>query len=76
MKHPYVASNRCGCARCVRERDRRRRQSQSNPWKAAAKRSKKRPSTRRTSRERIVKDETRGGVIDRGDDVDSPSGDW
>ncbi len=67
MKHPY--SNTCECHRCTRERTRREHQSATTPH-----------LTHRSSRPRLKTRRPVWGSQEwaetRGDDIDSPSGDY
>lgn len=70
MKHPYKPD--CPCTRCTRERARRNAQSRSDPLAAIVKRARRTRS--KGSRSPIVGSAEWAEM--RGDDIDSPSGDY
>lgn len=79
MKHPYKAD--CGCARCTKERARRTQQSSDDYAKfgSIGYSSRDRCLTRRSRRDWENRRPVWGSqewAETRGDDIDSPSGDY
>lgn len=70
MKHPYKAD--CECKRCTRERERRNAQSLSDPRAAIVKHARR----TRSQGSRSPVHGSQEWAETRGDDIDSPSGDY